>query len=439
MVARGPYYVDKDAWVARLVGGTVDYGNGAGTLIHVGPVTNAVPGQPDFKSRGMFEISAADMTAFLLDASSVDDATITLTVGLNTCIGSRGGQIRLFLEEMTADFSERSESGCDLGSGSGAGVWSRSDSATTLNRAFYSGSPGLGDAMDFDVQDLMTGRLAAKNYSAFRFRIIEANLAGTNYDETRSSGVISICSREDGTAGNRPKLNGHVTAGGTPKAFSDTATFTDAFDVSQSGTSPSFADSMTATDTFTAGPTPVWSTSEDADGNGRALLYMPSANSSWARLTSVSVQDVVLRAKCQLDKMPAGGKASFMLLERVVNLNSCYRARMSMGGSNHDITIQLEKVVGGTTTVLQYIQGLRPFLVDTYWWLMMQVEGVSPTVINAKVWHEGENEPGWQLQVEDSEATLQSALALGMGANGPANLTNFPLTFQIDQFEAYAP
>src|SRR4051812_35380940 len=168
MTARGPYYVDKDAWVAQLVGGSTQYGNGQGTLIHFGAVPNSVSGQPDFKSRGMFEISAADVAAFLADATSIDSATITLTVGASTCMGSLGGTTRAFLEEMTSGFSEKAVSGCTLSSGSGFGVWGASDAATTTNRATFSGS-GLstGDPITFDVTAIFEARRAANDTSAF--------------------------------------------------------------------------------------------------------------------------------------------------------------------------------------------------------------------------------------------------------------------------------
>jgi hypothetical protein len=440
MASRGPYYADKDAWVAQLVGGSTQYGNGSGTLIHMGPVPQS-GGGADFKSRGMFEITASDIFAFLDGASSVTSATVTLTVGVNTCLGSRGGTIRLFLEEMTSDFNENGATGCNLNSGTGAGVWGQSNNATTTNRASYSGSPTLGASITFDITALMEARRAASNYTVLRFRVISANSGLTDYDETTAARRISVCSREDGTAGNRPQLSGVVATGSIPVGpFAETGAGTEGFSVSQTGTAPVLAETATGTDAFTGGPIATWSTGFDADSNGRASLYLPTVNQdNYALLATGAIGDVQLRCRVKLNKVPVGGSASFMLIARAIDKNNHYRVRMAMGGTGHDISLILEKVVAGVVTALQTVASVRTFLADTDFWLKLQVEGASPTVLNAKVWRWGDTEPGWLLQIEDSEAALQADGDTGMAGRLSATVSNAPVTMYMDQYEGYAP
>lgn len=441
MAARGPYYADKDAWVAQLVGGSTQYGNGTGALIHIGPVPQS-GGGADFKSRGMFEITGSDIFAFLTGASSVTSATVTLTVGANTCLGSRGGTIRLFLEEMTTDFSEKSASGdCGLSSGTGLGVWNQSNNATSANRASYSGAPTLGASITFDITALMEARRVASDYTVLRFRVISANSGLTDYDETTAARRISVCSREDGTAGNRPQLSGVVATGGIAVGpFAETGAGAEGFSVSQTGTAPVLAETATGADALTAGPIATWSTGFDADGNGRLSLYLPTVNqNNYAWLPDGAVGDVQLRCKVKLNKVPASGSASFMLLARVIDKDNHYRARMMMGGTGHDISIVIEKVVAGVVTALQTVLSIRTFLADTDFWLKLQVEGASPTVLNAKVWRWGDAEPGWMLQIEDSEAALQADGDTGVGGRLSSTVSNAPVTMFMDQFEGYAP
>lgn len=442
MPTRGPYYVDKDAWVAQLVGGTTQYGNGQGTLVHVGPVPQA-GGGPDFKSRGMFEFSASDMAAFFLDGTAVANAYIDVYVGDNTCLGSRGANTYLFLEEMTADFSEKAVSGCVLSSGTGLGVWGQSNNAVTANRATFSGtSLALNAQVRFDVSALMAARLAASNFGAFRFRIIAANATLDDYDEEAPGRRLSVYSREYVTdVTKRPQLSGSITIGSVAKAMADTGHGTETFSIAQSSTSPSFADFGIGTDTFSVAIAATWSTGLDESDNGRALLYLPAANVESYQLLPASIGDIQLRARCELDKVPLGGSASFYLLARAIDPNNCYRARMVMGGTLHDIALEIEKVVGGVVTVLQYITNVRAFLAATDYWLKLQVEdnGAGGTTLNAKLWRWGELEPGWALQIEDTEASLQADGMTGMGGKLSSTVTNAPITMSIDQFEGYAP
>lgn len=444
MPTRGPYYVDKDAWVAQLVGGSTYYGNGQGTMSHFGAVPNSVSGQPAFKSRTIGEISAADVAAFLADATSVDTATINLTVGAATCMGSLASATYAFLEELTNDFSEKAVSGCNLSSGSGTGVsavWNASDGATTANRARFSGT-GLntGDPITFDVTALMEARRVAGDTSAFRFRVIAAKTDFSGYDETNTARRQSVYTREFGTVLSRPNLTGAISIGAVAKTLTDSGTGTEGFSVSQSGTSPVLVETAAATDGFTGGPSAGWTTVIDGTGNGHAVLTIPTAGlTARAYLNSVSQLDVAMRCRVQFNKVPVGGSARFMLMARYSRSpETYYQAQMLVNGTTQTIDLIVHKTVGGVVTVLQTLSALRAFVPNTEYWLQMQCLGTSPTVINAKVWRWGDSEPGWQAQVNDSTAGLQDAGAVGIAGGLSSTVTNVPHTMLMEQFEVFA-
>lgn len=440
MTARGPYYASLDAWVAQKVGGSTQYGNGEGTLAHVGPVPSATDGDPDFKSRMLIEISAADIAAALLDATSVDDFTLTVTVGANTCLGTRGATMRMFAEEMTTAFGEKPVSGCSLSSGSGTSVWGISNSVTTTNRAFHSSaSPALDDELDFDITDIMQARLAAEDYSVLRFRLIAANSDGSGYDEETNARRISFCTREHATTTKRPKLNGNITIGSVPKTLTaESGTGTEAFTVAQSGTSPSFSESGVGTDAFTGGVVPSWDTYLDTNNNGVGRTTLASANSEGlALLDGVSEQDVQLHCKFRVDKVPQGGAGIFRLVVRAIDKDNYYRVAVSINAL-HSMSIVVDKKVAGVTTVLQTIPDIRTLLAQTDYWIKLNVSGVSPTTILAKLWRADDAEPGWLANVDDSEASLQTGGTVGVGARIGA-VSNAPIAFSFDQLEGVAP
>jgi hypothetical protein len=445
MTARGPYYSALDAWVAQLVGGSTGYGNGDQAIAHIGPAPNATPGDPAFKSRTMLEFSAADVAAMLADATAVDDCTLTVTVAGNSCIGSRGSTIRIFAEELTVSFTEKAvASACSLSSvaSTGTGGWHRSNNATTVNRAFHSsGSHSTGDTLTFDLSAWAAARLAAEDYSAARFRLIAANADGTGYNEETDARRISIYTRETGTAADRPQLSANITIGSVPKSLTETGTAEDAFSVEQSGTEPVLAETAVGVDAFTGGPIAGWSTGYDSNDNGRVVLYIPTAGqAAYAQLPDVAEDDIELRCKFKLNKVPLNGGAQFMLFARHSRpLTTNYRARATIGGNLHDISLIIEKMVDGSLTTLQFIGNIRTFLAGVEYWLKLKLEGSSPTTINAKIWRAGEDEPGWILQAQDSEAALQDAGAVGIGGFVTSTVTNVPITFEMDHLEGYAP
>jgi hypothetical protein len=60
--------------------------------------------------------------------------------------------------------------------------------------------------------------------------------------------------------------------------------------------------------------------------------------------------------------------------------------------------------------------------------LRMQATGTSPTVLRAKVWKDGQAEPGWQLSGSDGAGAMQAAGSIGLmsylAANATAGTTN---------------
>lgn len=439
MTARGPYYVNKDSWLSQLVGGTKQYGNGTGGLVMIGPYPNAVSGNPDIKSRGVFEISAADVAAALADLTSVDTATITLTVGPNTC-GSRGSTIRLLLEEMTTDFGLKSASGdCGFSSGTGNNVWGISNNITIANRAFHSsGSHSTGDTLDFDITDMLEARRAAADYSALRFRIIAANSGGTGYDETTTARKIAVYSSRNATLTNHAKLNLTGTIGSVSKSMAETGTGADDFSISQSGTTPLMAELGAGEDAFAVSEAAAWETVLPGEDQGYGAVTVPSSDyTALALLSSVSEEDVLLHVRFQADKIPDEGEYQFGLCLRAIDSANYYRITVTCN-PQQSAGLQIAKVVAGVETIIGELSDQRTLIADVDFWLQAQITGVSPTAIVAKFWRSGDTEPGWDLAVQDSEAVLQDAGTVGLTAITAA-VTNAPVTFRFDDLEGSTP
>lgn len=91
------------------------------------------------------------------------------------------------------------------------------------------------------------------------------------------------------------------------------------------------------------------------------------------------------------------------------------------------LAVHIRKVVGGTPTVLDSDTSLA-FASDTFFVVRFRVVGTSSTVLQAKVWVEGEFEPDdWLLDTTDSQAALQvtGPIGLGYGDNSGTTATEF--------------
>ena len=450
--------ITKDAWLLQGIGGTAKYGNGTGSLVHVGRVPSG-SSDPDWKSRGIFEVPLrTEANDGILDGlSSISAATIEFTVGGNAClVGGRGLYFYAFLEEVTSDFIEKVppfDPDCSFGSGTGAGVWG-TDTAIVTNRAFasYSGLSG-GDKVSWDVAAMIAAKLADPSATVLRFRVIFANSAGTVYDESAGAPrATGFHTREDTTSSERPVLKVTGSTGAVTKTDTDAILIADTGDKTITGTTtPAGTDSITITDALIyAGPAASWSTTFNADGNGYGQVYLPRGATSLADVLSgigetaallldISESDVIVTARFWIDKVPVTAAANFNLIARAADKDHWYCCSAEASGHGMSVSLQYKGGTPPSIHGLAFLLDLRPIQIGTVYWLKFLVQGSSPTVLAGKLWRDGESEPGaYQITVNDSTDGLQVAGAVGLGAN-MYDVSNKPITFTFDDFSVVAP
>jgi hypothetical protein len=448
--------ITKDSWFLQGIGATQRYGNGDGALVHIGRVPSGNT-DPDWKSRGVFEVPLRGDAVPVLDGlTGFTGAEIELTVAGESClVGGRGNNFYAFLEEITTtDFSERIVEAGDcafeqVSGGGSSGGWGADSGAVTTNRAFIS-APGLvaDDKVTWNVNALLQTKLADTDALVLRFRVIFANSTGTTYDEsTGAPRATAFYTREDATTGNRPMLRIlGVSSGTSDKASSDTFVFAESHEVieSDSGT-VNVADTFSFNDAhISAGEIPLWTTVVNAAGAGKGTLTLPRVSmSSSALLADVDEQDVIVRCKWSINKVPSAQSALWGVVARaqsdnVLTTYVCVAACQNAGATG--ITLSIYKYVAGTLSVLASAVFVRALLSDTDYWLEFLAQGATPTTLAARVWRDNESKPGaYQISAQDSEATLQTTGAVGLQGSITAGVGNVPITFSFDDFVVVAP
>lgn len=434
--------VSNDSWVAQAVGGSAQYGNGTGTLKHVGPVPAAVSGNPDYKSRAIGQL---DLTAVLTGATSVTSAIYTETVGPNTCMGSRGGTIRILFERLTNSFNNKTASGdCGLSSGTGSGVWSISNNVDSANSALHSSSShSTGDQITWDITALCQALLDEGpdddgNYILY-YRLISANSDGSSYDETTAARRIALYSVRHGTSGNRPFLTITTSTGSVAKSASDSFSTTETRSITNTGSGTvDVDDAFAVTDTVSYGGQSIsWSTVAEEDGYVGQLVIPVVDQESLALLDGVVEDDVLLQCRFKIDQTPLNGQCVFRVMARALDSQNRYQLSVNVSGQQV-MTLLLAKYVDGVATVLATFSDVATFEAGEYYWIKLLVRGFSPTSLSAKLWATIGSEPNWQLSATDSEASLQTTGTVGLGARVFTGVTTVPLTFNFDDFTGIA-
>lgn len=430
-----------DAWLLQAIGGTAQYGNGDGDLLHVGRVPSG-SADPDYKSRVALKIPLREGGSGVLDGlTSVSSAILEMTVAPNTCIvDGRGANFYSFCDEMTTSFTEKPATGdCNFGSGTGTGVFNISNSATTAHRAFVS-EAGLttGDKVQYDITEMVQAALQEGKDDLY-VRLVFANSGGTAIDESAAAPRgTSFYAHEHATSGNRPvlKVTGATTT--VAKLSDDSWTLAEGTPATTStgGTAASSTDAVAFTDALVyAGPAITWLIETDSEQSGRGKVVLPGESlSAYALLNSVSDDDVVISCRFSISKVPQTGNAALRIIARAAGIATYYAAAARVRSSG--VVLQLERSVASTQTTLAVVADLRPTQANTDYWLKFLVTGISPSVLAAKLWRATENEPdGYQITVQDSSVGLQVAGAIGLGAN-IGLVENVPIEFEFDEYNA---
>ncbi len=167
--------------------------------------------------------------------------------------------------------------------------------------------------------------------------------------------------------------------------------------------------------------------SVDGQAGVHTLTAGATAVSSLDTVSSSSTSVVLTVAP---DTVPNGGGAYVQVQARRVTAVDAYAARVRLQA---DGTVQLNLTrgngtpfKGGTVAGLTYAAGDRLTI-------RVEVTGVAPTTVRAKVWKTAEVEPAaWTVEATDVTATLQVPGSFGISTYLFSSATNGPIAFRYD-------
>jgi hypothetical protein len=218
---------------------------------------------------------------------------------------------------------------------------------------------------------------------------------------------------------------------------------------------PASAHALTtySTDTFTRTVSGSWGTSDNggiytsingspsdyavtgeeatmiANGPGQSrVMYIPAS----------TMLDAETKFKVKVNKLATGnGQFVYILLRRNNTTGNEYRGKIRFI-ANGSIAINVSKIVSnseraiGTDTIVPNLT----HMVNTYYRVRGQIDGINPTTIKFKIWYDGAPEPDdWQITVTDSETSLQQAGSVGLRAQLAGTYSNAPVTFAFDDYK----
>lgn len=156
----------------------------------------------------------------------------------------------------------------------------------------------------------------------------------------------------------------------------------------------------------TGGAWTIGGTAADYAVNSGELVLVGSASGAtrraWLSATRWQEQDV--HAKVQTDKAPASAPQTVYLMLRAQDLESNYYRVTVVFLVNLTISIALEKVIAGVSSVITsaVVPGRDTFAPGAEFWIRAQAQGVSPTTLRGKVWIASSSEPsGWDVVGSD--------------------------------------
>lgn len=177
-----------------------------------------------------------------------------------------------------------------------------------------------------------------------------------------------------------------------------------------------------------------------ADGVGRISVAAGSGRS--AVLSQVSSNNTDLSFSLVSNKAITGSGLYVAAIGRSISNAGDYRAKARLM-SNGTIGLSLTRNnAAGTETIIlaeSTVAGLQ-FAAGDRLYVRVQVSGVSPTTVRAKMWKQGQTEPvTWARSVTDTTAALQGAGTVGLYYYLSSGATNGPVTLSLDDFLANSP
>ncbi len=186
----------------------------------------------------------------------------------------------------------------------------------------------------------------------------------------------------------------------------------------------------------------TWSIGTSANSSvapGVGNLVVATGQTNSAMLPTVSSSDTDLQTTVAVDKLPSGNGVYLNVIGRHAGPNLEYHTRVmiradgqlgllltSQAGSSTVATLKPQIIVPGVTMTNGAAARIR-----------LQVTGINPTTIRAKVWQATAAEPaGWQLTTTDSFAGLQASGSVGVSPYLSSGSTVSPITLRFSNFSA---
>ncbi|MEY2848657.1 MAG: hypothetical protein RI885_1322 [Actinomycetota bacterium] len=175
--------------------------------------------------------------------------------------------------------------------------------------------------------------------------------------------------------------------------------------------------------------TPSGAASSYGVSGGQARFTSAAAGATTAAyLTSATSSSSDTTVTVSLDKAATGSGSYVSVVGRRIGGDE-YRARLVFASSG---TVALQAQRGATTLVATLAPGLT-YVPGEQLRVRVQVTGVSPTTIRAKVWRVGTVEPAaWLVSTTDSTAALQAAGQVGLGSYLSGSANSAPVVTSFD-------
>ncbi|SNB89932.1 MULTISPECIES: C40 family peptidase [unclassified Streptomyces] len=181
-----------------------------------------------------------------------------------------------------------------------------------------------------------------------------------------------------------------------------------------------------------------WSNANGVDADytvtdGAGIISMTAANSSRHATVINNISDVDARLSWSLTVMPTGNASSLALSFAYTNVNSMYRARLSVLTSG-TVQLILERESGGSTTTIGALTTVGTgYTAGDIWHIRVQRKG---TTLRCRAWKDGTSEPAtWVHEVTD--ATL-GAGRIGVRGLASSGSTAVPFQFRVHDIQLYS-
>ena len=180
------------------------------------------------------------------------------------------------------------------------------------------------------------------------------------------------------------------------------------------------------------------STDFSVNGTNGRMIVQTAGTDRQALLASVDVDDVDVTVRVRTDKVAADSSLYVILVGRYVSAGNEYFGTVRLQ-STGAISVKTSRLISSTETVVGSevtATGLT-HQANSGLLVRLQVTGTNPTTLRMKVWDADQSEPSsWHINTTDSSTALQTAGSVGLRARMSSLVTNAPVTFSFDDFQA---